>query len=398
MSRYHSYINTSVKLIESFKGDEPFAIFIKKIFSKGKKYGSNDRRHISALCYNYFRLGFAMKNSSVKQKIMIATFLCEKEPSDFWDKINPEWNGKINWPINEKLLLVKDEFLITEIFPSNLALSASIDIKTYCLSMLEQPALFLRIRPQCRITTIKKLEKSKLQYQLINDTTIQLRPTTNAADFFIIDKEVVVQDYSSQQVLNYLQLNEVALFGNEVQQPTLSAWDCCAASGGKSILLNDIVKRALELTISDIRLGIVMNLHLRFKKANIKQYKYFIDDIGDTSFTPPTSSYQLIICDAPCTGSGTWGRTPEQLCFFNSAVIKEFSDKQKKIVYNIMPHLRDGGIFVYITCSVFKEENEAIASFINTTFNTELLHQEVLKGYDKKADTMFVAIFKKPLV
>lgn len=397
MSRYHSYINTSSKLIDLFKGDQPFAIFIKNFFSKGKKYGSKDRKHISALCYNYFRLGFAMKNSSAEQKIMMATFLCEKEPSDFWDKINPEWNEKINWPINKKLLFVKDEFLITEILPYKQALSESIDVETYCLSMLEQPSLFLRIRPQCRITTLKKLKKSKLQHQLINDTIIQLLPATNAEDFFIIDKEVVVQDYNSQQVLNYLQLNEVALFGDE-QQPGLSAWDCCAASGGKSILLNDIVKRAIDLTISDIRLGIIMNLHLRFKKAKIRKYKYFIADIGDTRITPPTTSYQLIICDAPCTGSGTWGRTPEQLCFFNSAAIKEFSDKQKRIVTNVIPHLMDGGIFVYITCSVFKEENEAIAGFIKDTFNAELLHQEILKGYDKKADTMFVAIFKKPSV
>ena len=398
MSRYHSYINTSVKLVESFKGEQPFAIFIKSFFSKGKKYGSKDRKQISALCYNYFRLGFAMKNSSTEQKIMVATFLCEKEPSDFWEKINPEWNEKINWPLNQKLFLVKDQFLSTDIFPNKQALSESVDAETYCLSMLEQPHLFLRIRPQCRLTTLKKLEKSKLVYQLINGTSIQLLPGTNAEDFFIIDKEVVVQDYNSQQVLNYLQLNETVLFENEEPQQGLSTWDCCAASGGKSILLNDIVKRKIDLTISDIRLVIVMNLHQRFKKANIKAYKYFIADIGDTQVTPPTTNYQLIICDAPCTGSGTWGRTPEQLCFFNSTTIKEFSDKQKRIVSNVIPHLKNGGIFVYITCSVFKEENETIAHFIKDTFNAELLHLEILKGYDKKADTMFVAIFKKPSV
>ncbi len=398
MSRYHSYINTSVKLVESFKGEQPFAIFIKAFFSKGKKYGSKDRKHISALCYNYFRLGFAMKNSSTEQKIMVATFLCEKEPSDFWEKINPEWNEKINWPINQKLLLVKDQFLSTDIFPYKQALSESVDAETYCLSMLEQPYLFLRIRPQCRLTTLRKLEKSKLVYQLINGTSIQLLPGTNAEDFFIIDKEVVVQDYNSQQVLNYLQLNETVLFENEEPHQGLSTWDCCAASGGKSILLNDIVKRKIDLTISDIRLVIVMNLHQRFKKANIKAYKYFIADIADTKVTPPTTNYQLIICDAPCTGSGTWGRTPEQLCFFNSRTIKEFSEKQKRIVSNVIPHLKNGGIFVYITCSVFKEENETIAHFIKDTFNVELLHQEILKGNDKKADTMFVAIFKKPSV
>ena len=62
---------------------------------------------------------------------------------------------------------------------------------------------------------------------------------------------------------------------------------------------------------------------------------------------------------------------------------------------NTVPHLKEGGIFVYITCSVFKEENEAIADFVADEFNLKLLHQEILMGADKNADTMFVAVFKK---
>lgn len=395
MSRFHSYLNTSSKLLSLYKGEQPFAIFIKGFFAKEKKYGSSDRKQISSLCYNYFRLGFAMKNFSVEHKIIIATFLCEQSPSDFLENINPEWNAKIELSLNEKLLLVNEQFFVTDIFPFKYLLSKQIDIETYCRSMLVQPFLFLRIRPQCKITTLKKLEKSKLQYQLKGGSCIQLSPTTNVEDFFIIDKEIVVQDYNSQQVLNYLCLNEVSLFNNEQSPPVLSTWDCCAASGGKSILLEDILKQKIDLTVSDIRISIVLNLHQRFKKANIKQYKYFIADIGDTRFTPPATNYQLIICDAPCTGSGTWGRTPEQLCFFNESLIKEFSEKQKRIVRNVVPHLKENGVFVYITCSVFKEENEVVADFIKAEFNLELLYQEVLIGIDKKADSMFVAIFKK---
>lgn len=395
MSRFNSYTNTAIKLIALYKGDQPFSLFIKHFFSTEKKYGSKDRKQIAALCYNYFRLGFAMKNYSTEQKILTATFLCEQQASEFLEHIDPCLNKKISLPLADKLKVVKEQFLISDVFPFQQSLSESINIENYCQSMLVQPLLFLRLRPQCRLTTLKKLEKSKLSYKLINNNCIQLSPSTNVEDFFIIDKEVVVQDYNSQQVLNYLEINEVALFGEKIQLPGLFSWDCCAASGGKSILLNDIIKRKIDLTISDIRIGIIMNLHLRFKKANIKEYKYFIADIGNTEFTPPASNYQLIICDAPCTGSGTWGRTPEQLCFFNAITIKKFSDKQKRIINNVMPHLRDGGIFVYITCSVFKEENEAIADFIKTSFSIKLLHQEILKGYDNKADTMFVAIFKK---
>lgn len=399
MSRFHSYINTSANLIGLFKGDQPFAVFSKNFFSQNKKYGSRDRKQIANLCYNYFRIGFAMKESTIIQKIIVGIFLCENHSSGLLAVINPEWNKKISWPLDKKLLVVKDQFLLTDIFPFKQLLSKTIDAETYWLSMLQQPFLFLRIRPQCRLTALKKLEKSMLSYQVINNNSIQLPTGINAEDFFILDKEVVVQDYNSQQVLNYLHINEVALFGKEdIKQPGLLSWDCCAASGGKSILLQDILKRKINLTISDNRLRIVVNLHKRFKVAKIKEYKYYIVDITDKAFTPPSSNYKLIICDAPCTGSGTWGRTPEQLNFFNTKAVKDFSEKQKKIVSNVLLHLMHGGIFVYITCSVFREENEAIAEFINDNFKVELLHQEILKGYDKRADTMFVAIFKKKLV
>jgi 16S rRNA (cytosine967-C5)-methyltransferase len=381
-----------------YKGDQPFAIFIKSFFSKEKKYGSKDRKQIAALCYNYFRLGFAMRNQPAEQKIQLAVFLCEKEPGGFIEKTVPEWASKIDWSTEKKLELVKDQFSIGDIFPFNEVLSEGITVETYCQSMLVQPLLFLRIRPQCKVTTSKKLEKSKLNYRLSGNGCIQLPAAVNAEDFFIIDKEVVVQDYNSQRVLNYLQLNETILFGSAVGNKGIATWDCCAASGGKSILLLDVLKHKIDLTISDIRPGIVMNLHQRFKRAGVKQYNYFIADVGDTNFSPPASDYELIICDAPCTGSGTWSRTPEQLSFFNLDDLKKYSGIQKRIAGNVVPHLKKGGTFVYITCSVFKEENEAVAAFIQNTLHLKLLHHEILQGFDKQADTMFVAVFKKGVV
>jgi 16S rRNA (cytosine967-C5)-methyltransferase len=99
--------------------------------------------------------------------------------------------------------------------------------------------------------------------------------------------------------------------------------------------------------------------------------------------------------DAPCTGSGTWSRTPENLFYFKPEIIDDFAQRQKQIVTNVMPYLQKGGLFFYITCSVFKKENEDVANFIKEKFELQILHMELLKGYDKKADSMFVAVFSK---
>ncbi len=395
MSRFHSYINTAKNLIETYKGERPFAVFIKQFFAANKKYGVKDRRHIASLCYNYFRMGFAGESLPPDERILLATFLCEKEPSELMEKLRPEWNKKITYPINKKLSALTPEFCITDIFPFTNDLSDEIDAVPFCKSFLVQPDLFIRIRPQTSIPVLKKLGKSNLSYKLIGGYCVRLTSSEKVEDYFIIDKEVVVQDYNSQKVLDYLKNDALKDTIKSTSKLGLSVWDCCAASGGKSILLNDILKRRIDLTVSDIRAKVVFILHQRFKNAGIKAYKYFIADISSADFNPDELNFDLIICDAPCTGSGTWSRTPEQLCFFQQSAIEEYSSLQKKIITNAMPCLRTGGLFVYITCSVFKKENEAIAGFTAENFNCKLLHQQLLKGYDKKADNMFVAVLRK---
>ncbi|MEO6730011.1 MAG: Fmu (Sun) domain-containing protein [Ferruginibacter sp.] len=395
MSRFHSYINTAKKLIETFNGEKPFAIFLKQFFAENKKYGSKDRAQISALCYNYFRMGFAATTLPLDEKILLATFLCETNPSALLEKLAPEWNDKITSPIHDKLASLEQHFLLEEIFPFETELSDGIELNEFCKSFLVQPWLFIRIRPQTRTTVLKKLEKSKLSYQMVAEDCVQLGDSYKLEDFFILDKEVVVQDYNSQKVLDYLKNDGLEVHSQTSKKRNLLVWDCCAASGGKSILLNDIIKPKIDITVSDIRASIVLNLHQRFKKAVIKEYKYFIGDLTNPEFKPGQSNFDLIICDAPCTGSGTWSRTPEQLCFFKRSSIKEYNSLQKNIAANVLPHLRPGGVFIYITCSVFRNENEVIAEFIAGNSNCRLLKMQLLKGYDKRADNMFVAIFEK---
>ena len=90
-------------------------------------------------------------------------------------------------------------------------------------------------------------------------------------------------------------------------------------------------------------------------------------------------------------------RQPEQLYFFEKERIGEYAVLQKKIASNIIPFLKPGGYLLYITCSVFRKENEESVNFLKEKFQLQLLKMELLKGYDKRADTMFAALLRKPL-
>ena len=390
--RYKSYLNTASSIIGSYNGAEPLSSFLKKFFAANKKYGSTDRRQITSLCYHYYRSGKALSNISIEEKICIATFLCEHSPNEFLQFHKPEWNKKITAPLEEKLLIINDQLLLNDIFPWPAELSDGIDLQQFSLSFLLQPALFVRIRPGKKDIVLHQLQEAGIAFKITDDNCIAIANSTKLDGIIEPDKTAVVQDLNSQKVLDYLVNGEWSMVN---KQRSVSCWDCCAASGGKSILAYDILQGRVELAVSDIRESILSNLKKRFSRAGVTNYKSFVADLNAANCQLPTVNCQLIICDAPCTGSGTWSRTPEQLAYFKPQLINEFAAKQVQIVSNVIPGLEKGGLFFYITCSVFKKENEAIVEYIKKEFHLQLLQVELLKGYNKQADTMFTAVFKK---
>lgn len=386
-----SYINTSASLIQQYDGSVPLNNFLKEFFSLHKKFGSRDRKSITHLCYCYYRLGKSLTQIPVKEKIMIALFLCSTKSNDLLSHFKSEWNEKVNYAIGEKISLLNIPFKVTEIFPWLNELSEKINASEFSMSHLAQPNLFLRIRPGKKEQVLKKLETNKIDFEACDENCLSLPNTTKIENVLDINKEIVVQDHSSQRIKEFFEVIK-----SETLNPKskIRVWDCCAASGGKSILATDILKN-IDLTVSDIRPSIIHNLQKRFKEAGIKNYHSFVADLTNSKSPIPNLKFDLIICDAPCSGSGTWSRTPEQLYFFKEEKIDDYVQLQKKIVSNTIPHLSANGFFIYITCSVFEKENEEVSGFIQNNFQLKLLTKKIFIGYDKKADTMFGALFRK---
>ncbi len=387
MSRLHSYISSATEIIGTYDGSGPLVHHLKAFFSAKKKYGSRDRKMIASLCYSYFRTGHALRSVPVKEKILTGLFLSESKSNDILAALRPEWNEQVSLSVNDKLSMLQLDPV--NVFPLTGQLGNEIEAGLFVISFLKQPHLYLRVRPGKIKKVTGELNVAGIQFEIINEYCLQFTNTTSLDDVVKINRDAVIQDYSSQQVLNFYERFPSWLPGKD----KVEAWDCCAASGGKSILLFDKLEGNVKLTVSDIRENILVNLGKRLQEAGINIYKKFVTDLSEKASLLPEVTFPLIICDAPCTGSGTWSRTPEQLFYFKEESISIYAAKQKRIVSNIIPHLRAGGLFFYITCSVFKNENEEIVDFIKERFNLTLLQMEYLKGYEKRADTMFVAVF-----
>lgn len=388
--KYFSHLNTAVQLLQQYNGAQPFGSFIKQYFSQHKKYGSKDRKNISHLCYAFFRLGKALPQLPAEERILTGLFLCSHEPNELLQYLKPEWNDQTHLSLKDKVQLTTHLFPINELFPWNDELSNDIDYDSFCSSFLTQPDLFLRIRPGKEATVKSKLQQAGITFQELSPSCLAL-PNASKIDTVIeIDKEAVIQDYSSQRIGELMDGIRAAF----AKASAPKVWDACAASGGKSILAFDIFKQ-LDLTVSDIRQSILFNLEKRFAPAGIKSYSSFVGDLSSPTFNHRNSAFDIIITDVPCSGSGTWSRTPEQLYYFEPQQIDKYSALQKKIVSNAIPYLKPGGFLLYCTCSVFKKENEEVVAFIQQQHSLQLKQSALLTGYTMKADTLFGAIFQK---
>ena len=268
-------------------------------------------------------------------------------------------------------------------------MSEKIDPSAFALSFLKQPLLYIRLRPGKEQKVLDSLRHAQIPFQQHGKDCIALPNATVLEKLVQLNREVVVQDLNSQKVFN-----SAALAGLQQGDNSLMAWDCCAASGGKSILLYDRLKGNVRLTVSDIRTSILANLKKRLVEASVPVFKTLVADLEQGVGADTHTFFDLIICDAPCTGSGTWSRTPEQLAFFKPELIDSYSNKQKKIASHALTRLRKNGLFFYITCSVFKKENEDVVKYLQNEFSLELLSMEWLTGYEAQADSMFVAVLK----
>ena len=382
----HSHLNTAKSIIQLYDGSIPLTSWLKQFFKRNKKFGSNDRKQISHACYCFYRLGNGFKNLDIEERFLTALFLCSDVSNKILEELKPEWNQIISLPLFEKIKRLSAEVEITKIFPFETEISNEVDINQFNLSFLIQPDLFLRIRPGKRNKIVEQLQNATISFAQLDNDCIQLSNQSKIDEILNIDEDVIIQDYNSQKTID-LFLNSKLQTSNS----KLSAWDCCAASGGKSILLLDYFPDTI-LTVSDIRETIMINLQKRFKRAGIKNYNSFVADVSSTGFSIQ-GKFDLVICDAPCSGSGTWSRTPEQLVFFKKEKIEYYSTLQKEIVTNASKGVVKGGFFLYITCSVFKKENEEVVDFVEKSFPLQLKSMQYLKGYDKKADTLFVALF-----
>jgi len=215
----------------------------------------------------------------------------------------------------------------------------------------------VHLRVNTRKSDIKSasqsLEKEGIMVKSVNASVTALEVVTNprkvqASEPYLTGK-VELQDASSQAVVQALPLRPGAL-----------VLDYCAGGGGKSLAL----AAAADVTCfaHDINPKRMKDLPARAARAGVK-----IEQLS-TKMLPGVAPFDLVFVDAPCSGSGSWRRTPEAKWALTAERLRHLCEIQAEILDKAAELVKDHGYLAYATCSMLEVENEAqIAAFLART-------------------------------
>lgn len=376
------------KILEAYSGEEPLSRFLQQYFRSNKQMGSKDRKFASRYVYAFFRLGNALALEDLTIRVAIADFLCNSSVSPVAQFYLPQLSDA-DWilPLEEKLKWVNiyfQSFDMKDVFPLHVPFSAGITNEYWAKRMLQQPKLFIRV-PFSKVKVITSIfEAQNIPFQQLSNVCFALPNTTKLADI-LVNEPYEVQDYASQQTGDFFKPSDDEYW-----------WDCCAASGGKSLLLHSL-NESVKILASDIRPQSLENLKQRFLQAGLTKFQVKTLDLLQNNKAQLTD-YQFdgILVDAPCSGSGTWARTPENGVFFDPSKVQKYTYLQENIVRNVLPYLKSGKVLIYMTCSIFADENEnMVARILKNHSNLALESAQLIDGSNDGADCMFVARFLK---
>jgi 16S rRNA (cytosine967-C5)-methyltransferase len=133
--------------------------------------------------------------------------------------------------------------------------------------------------------------------------------------------------------------------------------DACAAPGGKTTILAERNPDA-SIVASDVSKKRLNEMErLLHRDPHSSQIEYKTADAANQRWKP---EFDLILCDVPCSGTGTIARNPEIRHRVKEADLKRQSDRQVAILSATMQGIKPGGRLLYSTCSLEPEENEAV--------------------------------------
>lgn len=243
-------------------------------------------------------------------------------------------------------------------------------------ALSQSPSASIRLNPskirECPFEGASKVAWSPYGYILQDRPVFTLDPLFHAGCYYVQDSSAMFVGWVFRQALE--------LFDNT----HLNVLDLCAAPGGKttdlasslrerqgdefSLVANEVMKKRFAVlrtnvrTWGDPRVGVVSKDPSAFREKGV---------------------YDIIVADVPCSGEGMFRKDEKAVEDWSEDTVSFCAARQRRIISDIWPSLKDGGIMIYSTCTFNKEENDVNVGWVAGELGAEILDFGDVEGVIK---------------
>lgn len=200
------------------------------------------------------------------------------------------------------------------------------------------------------------------------------RPSPDLADAFALPPaaEVADSDAYRRGFLEIQDLGSQLVLAHAPVRPGQIWLDACAGAGGKTLQLAHAVGDTGRVDATDIRPAMLEELRDRATRARLTNVRITnirpqrpaeaVSSAAQGTDIAAGESYDGVLVDAPCSGTGTWRRLPHMKWYTQPAMLAEFAATQLQILREHAERVKPGGLLVYATCSLSRTENHDVAA------------------------------------
>ncbi|MDR2794780.1 MAG: RsmB/NOP family class I SAM-dependent RNA methyltransferase [Holosporaceae bacterium] len=352
-----------------FHSPTPFDITLHKFFRKNKWIGANDRREIAELSYAVFR-NFEMLQlrttnitTNYGKYFVLAYLKLQKKMPDQQILDLSYKNNTPGWQYED----FDAKFLKS--------LDAPLDPPTYAklnYPLWLEPYLQRAFPPECfenemlalnqpstvdlRINTLKS-DKNTVR-KMLTDDGFQLEDLKFAPEGL----RILNARIGRNNPILRCGLAEIQAEGSQLitkichASPQNIVVDLCAGAGGKTLALAADMQNKGRIFALDTNAVRLSQAKIRLRRANVNNA--FCQELTNKWIKRHAECADIVLVDAPCSGTGTWRRNPEMRSKLSENDIQELIQLQQKILDTAQYIVKKNGKLVYATCSILVEENE----------------------------------------
>lgn len=237
-----------------------------------------------------------------------------------------------------------------------------------------------------------KLKENNLKTNLENQGFVLEEHPFLKDSFIVRNPESIIDTNEFKEGKFIIQDGSCSLCA-EVLEPVENSivLDICAAPGSKSCNIQEITNNQSIIYCNDINNNKIDRIKENVYKCGVENVQYMNFDATILQ-EDLINKFDRILVDAPCSATGVINKNPEIKLFRTKKDVEDLVGIQRRILENCEKYLKKGGILVYSTCSLLKEENEENVDYIENKLN---LKREDIDFYGDKNEFIKLMPFQK---